>query len=100
MMLPLVLGCEFQIANGAALHERTGRVQNRGGVEAVIIVKLWNAAALSELVDAERRRAMAMHAAKPRQGRGMTVDHSDNAAKRGQIGQQRFDMRLRSLVAA
>ena len=38
-------------------------MQDRGGVEAIIVVKLRDTAGLAEMLHAERRHAMAMHAA-------------------------------------
>ncbi len=65
-----LLGRQQQLGN---------RLGDRGAVEAVGGVEVGEAAGLAELLDAERRDALAEHAAEPRQRGGRGVGDGDEA---------------------
>ena len=63
-----------------ACGEALRRIDDGVGVDAVMPVEVVDGAGLAEMLDAQGLDAMAAHAAKPAQCRGMAVDRSDDAA--------------------
>ena len=56
-------------------------------------IEVRNITGLTEVVDAERIGAVAGHAAKPRQARGMPVDDGDERGIRPEGAEQSLDVR-------
>src|SRR5436190_16238027 len=89
-----------EIAHRPARGERRGRGDNCVGIDAVVPVEVRDGAGLAEMLDAERTRAMSVHGAEPRESRGMSVEHGDDAAVGRNLSEQFFDMRARVNEAA
>ena len=81
------------MANGSRRRQRRGGAGDGLGVDAVMAVEIGDGARLTEMLDAERARAMTRHRAEPTERRRMAVDDGDEAAMRRQRLEQPFDMR-------
>ena len=68
------------------------RRDDRVGIDAVVPVELGERSGLSEMLDAQRSRPVAGDRANPRLGRGMSVEHRDDAAMGRHIGEQPLDV--------
>ena len=68
---------------------------NRVGVDAIVSIKVSEGARLTEMLDAQRPRAMTGDCAKPGKCCRMAVEHRDDSAVRRDFGEQAFDMRTR-----
>jgi transposase len=64
--------------DGAGIEDLIGRL--KALAPRLIAVEVADGAGRAEMLDAQGLDAMAAHAAKPAQCRGMAVDHSDDAA--------------------
>src|SRR5882672_12259812 len=73
---------------------------DRAGVEAVMPIEIGDRSGLSEMLDAERPHAMAVHGAEPGERRRMAVEHRDDSAMARHAGEQPLDMRARMREAA
>ena len=68
---------------------------NGVGVDAVMLVEIGEAPGLSEMLDAERARAMARNGTEPSERRWMAIEHGDQPAMQWHVGQKPLDMRPR-----
>lgn len=66
---------------------------NRISIEAIGRVEIGEAAGLAELLDAERRHAVAEDAAEPRQRRRRRIGDGDEPRAGGEGGEQLLDVR-------
>src|SRR5260370_16524697 len=80
-------------------HGLRGR-HDRISVDAVVPVEIADRSGLAEMLDPERAHAMAGDAAEPGQRRWMAVDHGDDAAMIGDVGEQPLDVCARMHEAA
>src|SRR5215472_16762984 len=80
--------CSSEIADRPARRDHLRGGNDGIGVYAIVSVQLVNRSGLTEMLDPERTNPVAIDRAKPRQSRGVSVQHCDDAAMPGQISQQ------------
>lgn len=76
----------------APAEQCSGRRRNRGAIEAIRRVKVWEVAALAELVNAEPMHLLTVDRAQPGQSSRRSIDDRDHSPRSAERRQQRLDI--------